>query len=152
MKNKQLIRSSNNNPNFATDRSTPRGRATMKMVKLVFLAALAVVFSLASLLFTASGARAQSLERGEIRGFVYDTSHSIVPGAKVIISNPSTGYKRELEADASGSYDFAQLLPGTYKIQAEADGFAPPIVTDAVVQLAPVWAWTSLSPLKVRRK
>jgi len=107
----------------------------MKMVKLVFLAALAVVFSLASLLFTASGARAQSLERGEIRGFVYDTSHSIVPGAKVIISNPSTGYKRELEADASGSYDFAQLLPGTYKIQAEADGFASTIVTDVVVQI-----------------
>src|SRR5580693_3688579 len=135
MKNKQLFRSSHNNPIFATDRSTPRGRATMKMVKLVFLAALAVVFSLASLLFTASGARAQSLERGEIRGFVYDTSHSIVPGAKVIISNPSTGYKRELEADASGSYDFAQLLPGTYKIQAEADGFASTIVTDVVVQI-----------------
>jgi hypothetical protein len=148
MKNKQLVRSSHNNPIFATDRSTPRGRATMKMVKLVFLAALAVVFSLASFLFTASGARAQSLERGEIRGFVYDTSHSIVPGAKVIISNPSTGYKRELEADASGSYDFAQLLPGTYKLEAEAAGFASTIVTDVVVQIGASLSLDITLPIK----
>src|SRR6202041_336852 len=33
------------------------------------------------------------------------------------------------------SYDFPQLLPGTYKIQAEADGFASTIVTDVVVQI-----------------
>jgi hypothetical protein len=107
----------------------------MKMVKLVFLAALAVAFTPASLLFTAPAARAQSLERGEIRGFVYDTSHSIVPGAKVTISNPSTGYKREITTDAAGLYDFAQLLPGTYRIQAEAEGFASTIVTDVVVDI-----------------
>src|SRR5271156_4283078 len=135
MQNEQLARSSNSNSNFATDRSTPGGRATMKMVKLAFLAVLAVVFSLASFLFTAPGARAQSVERGEIRGFVYDTRRAIVPGAKVVISNPSTGYKRELETDATGSYDFAQLLPGTYKIQAEAEGFASTIVTDLVVDI-----------------
>ena len=40
----------------------------MKMVKVVFLAALAVVFSLAGLLLGAPGASAQSVERGEIRG------------------------------------------------------------------------------------
>src|SRR5271155_3986025 len=135
MQNEQLARSSNSNSNFATDRSTPEGRATMKMVKLAFLAVLAVVFSLASFLFTAPGARAQSVERGEIRGFVYDTSRAIVPGAKVVISNPSTGYKRELETDATGSYDFAPLLPGPYKLQAEAAGFASTIVTDVVVQI-----------------
>src|SRR5271154_6458311 len=133
MANKQFAHSGI--ANFAADRSTLRGRATMKMVKPVFQAALAVAFTLASLLFAAPGARAQSLERGEIRGFVYDTSHSIVPGAKVTISNPSTGYKRELTTDADGLYDFAQLLPGTYKIQAEAQGFASTIVTDVVVQI-----------------
>src|SRR5580658_8612958 len=133
MENRLFARSDQSN--FAVDRSTPRGRATMKMVKPVFLAALAVAFTLASLLFAAPGVRAQSLERGEIRGFVYDTSHSIVPGAKVTISNPSTGYKREITADAAGLYDFAQLLPGTYKIQAEAEGFASTIVTDVVVDI-----------------
>ncbi len=120
----------------------------MKMVKRVFLAALAVVFSLATLLFAAPGARAQSVERGEIRGFVYDTSHSIVAGAKVTISNPSTGYKRELTTDASGSYDFAQLLPGTYKVQAEAEGFASTIVTDLVVDIGASLALDITLPVK----
>src|SRR5271156_64832 len=133
MQNKLFARSGQSN--FAVDRSILRGRATMKMVKPVFPAALAVAFTLASLLFAAPGARAQSLERGEIRGFFYDTSHSIVPGAKVTISNPSTGYKREVTTDAAGLYDFAQLLPGTYKIQAEAAGFASTIVTDVVVDI-----------------
>jgi hypothetical protein len=120
----------------------------MKMLKHVFLAALAVVFSLASLLSAAPSARAQSVERGEIRGFVYDTSHSIVAGAKVTISNPSTGYKRELTADASGLYDFAQLLPGTYKVQAEAEGFASTIVTDLVVDIGASLALDITLPVK----
>src|SRR5271154_5316944 len=146
MANKQFAHSGISN--FAADRSIPRGRATMKMVKVVFLAALAVVFSLAGLLLAAPGASAQSVERGEIRGFIYDTSHSIVPGAKVTISNPSTGYKRELTADASGSYDFAQLLPGTYKVQAEADGFASTIVTDLVVDIGASLALDITLPVK----
>src|SRR5271167_1389798 len=146
MANKQFAHSGI--ANFAADRSTPRGRATMKMVKLVFLAALAVVFSLAGFLGTAPGASAQSVERGEIRGFVYDTSHSIVPGAKVTISNTSTGYKRELTADANGSYAFAQLLPGTYKVQAEAEGFASTIVTDLVVDIGASLSLDITLPIK----
>src|SRR5271156_2518657 len=113
MANKQFAHSGI--ANFAADRSTPRGRATMKMVKVVFLAALAFVFSLASLLCAAPGARAQSVERGEIPGFVYVTTHYLVPGAKVIISNSSTGYSREVETNQDVSYVFAQLLPGFYK-------------------------------------
>jgi hypothetical protein len=107
----------------------------MKMVKLVFLATLAVVFSLASLLFANPGARAQSVERGEIRGFVYDTTHSLVPGAKVIISNSSTGFSREVETDQSGTYSFPQLLPGVYKLHAEAQGFAASEITDIHVEI-----------------
>src|SRR5271154_4966787 len=146
MANKQFAHSGISN--FAADRSRPRGRVPMKMVKVVFLAALAVVFSLAGLLFAAPGASAQSVERGEIRGFVYDTSHSIVPGAKVTISNPSTGYKRETTADSAGLYDFAQLLPGTYKVQAEAAGFASTIVTDLVVDIGASLALDITLPVK----
>src|SRR5277367_2534423 len=146
MENKLFARSGQSN--LAVDRSTLRGRATMKMVKPVFQAALAVAFTLASLLFAAPGARAQSLERGEIRGFVYDTSHSIVPGAKVTISNPSTGYKREVTTDAAGLYDFAQLLPGTYRLQADAEGFASTIITDVVVQIGASLSLDITLPIK----
>src|SRR5271169_107063 len=146
MANKQFAHSGISN--FAADRSIPRGRATMKMVKVVFLAALAVVFSLASLFFATPGARAQSVERGEIRGYVYDTSHSQVPGAKVIISNPSTGYSREVDTDQTGSYIFSQLLPGVYKIHAEATGFAASEITDIHVEIGSSLALDVTLPVK----
>src|ERR1700752_299339 len=106
----------------------------MKIWKSLVLAR-TLVFSVTSfLLLTAPSALTQSLERGEIRGVVYDSSGALVTGAKVTISNPSTGYKRELTTDATGSYDFAQLLPGVYKIEAEATGFAAKDITDLHIE------------------
>lgn len=94
-----------------------------------------VALTLVGVFFAIRGASAQDLQRGEIRGIVYDSSHALVPGAKVTISNPSTGYKREFTTDATGTYDFAQLLPGVYKIQAEATGFASTEITDVNVEI-----------------
>jgi len=102
----------------------------MRMWKVMLLALV-----LSSSLIAVTNANAQNLQRGEIRGFVYDTSHAVVPNAKVTISNPSTGYKREFTTDASGSYGFPQLLPGVYKIEAGAAGFATTEITDVVVDV-----------------
>src|SRR5208337_2435913 len=85
-----------------------------------------LVLAIVGWLFGAVRANGQTFERGEIRGFVFDSSHSIVPKANVTISNPSTGYKREVQTDeTTGAYDFPALLPRVYKIRAEAEGFAP---------------------------
>ena len=120
----------------------------MKMWKSVVLA-LTFVFSVTSLLLlTTPSAFAQSLERGEIRGVVYDSSGALVPGAKVTISNPSTGYKREFTTDATGSYDFAQLLPGVYKIEAEAAGFAAKEITDVHIEVGASLALDISLPVK----
>ncbi len=120
----------------------------MKIWKSVVLA-ITLVFSVTSLLLlTAPSAFAQSLERGEIRGVVYDSSGSLVPGAKVTISNPSTGYKRELTTDATGSYDFAQLLPGVYKIEADAAGFAAKEITDLHIEVGASLALDISLPVK----
>jgi hypothetical protein len=120
----------------------------MKMWKSVVLA-LTVVFLVTSLLLlTTPSAFAQSLERGEIRGVVYDSSGALVPGAKVTISNPSTGYKREFTTDATGSYDFAQLLPGVYKIEAEAAGFAAKEITDVHIEVGASLALDISLPVK----
>ena len=102
----------------------------MKIWKIAFLAVV-----LMSSLFAITSAEAQSLQRGEIRGFVYDSSRALVPSAKVTVSNNSTGYKREQVTDSSGTYDFAQLLPGVYEIKAEAAGFASITLTDITVQI-----------------
>ena len=102
----------------------------MKMFKTMIVA-----MGLLGLLIAAGGVNAQSLQRGEIRGFIYDSTHSVVPNAKVTIQNPSTGFKRELTTDQTGSYVFADLLPGVYKIRAEATGFAATEVTDITVEI-----------------
>jgi hypothetical protein len=106
------------------------GGVTMKIGKIAFLALV-----LAGLLAAVGSANAQNLQRGEVSGFVYDSSHALVPGAKVTISNPSTGYKREQTTETSGSYDFAQLLPGAYEISAEAPGFAAIRITEVNVEI-----------------
>jgi hypothetical protein len=102
----------------------------MKIFKIAFLA-----FVLAISLCAVGNANAQNLQRGEVSGFVYDSSHAFVPGAKVTISNSSTGYKREQTTDSSGSYDFAQLLPGVYEIKADATGFASINITDVHIEI-----------------
>jgi hypothetical protein len=78
---------------------------------------------MAALVWTV-GAPAQTLDRGSIRGTVYDKTHAAVPKAKVTLSNASTGFKREDETDSSGGYNFAQVPAGTYTLMAEAANFA----------------------------
>jgi hypothetical protein len=118
----------------------------MRMWKVMFLALV-----LAGSLFAVTNANAQNLQRGEIRGFVYDTTHAVVPNAKVTISNPSTGYKRDFTTDASGSYGFPQLLPGEYKIEAGAAGFATTEITDVVVDVGASLSLDITLPVKPLR-
>jgi hypothetical protein len=102
----------------------------MKMWKVMFLAVV-----LAGSLMAVTGANAQTFDRGEIHGYVYDTSHSVVPKAKLTLSNFSTGYKRENISDVNGGYAFPQILPGVYQINAEAGGFAAITITDITVNI-----------------
>jgi len=115
----------------------------MKIWKSVCLALVLV-----GLLCAVAGTHAQDLQRGEIRGFVYDTSRAVVPNAKVTISNSSTGYKREFTTDATGTYDFAQLLPGVYQITAEAQGFAAITITDVIVSVGGSLSLDATLPVK----
>jgi hypothetical protein len=57
-------------------------------------------------------------------GTLKDDSGTPVGGAKVTISNKSTGIKTITRSDHKGAYGFLTLFPGTYDLQAEADGFA----------------------------
>ncbi len=94
-------------------------RHEMRIRTLVLCCAAMVCLLLAPL-----AAHAQTLDRGAIHGTVTDKSHAVVPGAKVTLTNPSTGIRRELVAGASGDYDFEAVPPGEYTIVAESAGFA----------------------------
>lgn len=58
-----------------------------------------------------------------ILGSVTDTSGAIVPGAKVTVSNPDKGYRRELVTNSAGEYSASAVPIGDYVITAEAQGF-----------------------------
>ncbi|MFZ0885800.1 MAG: TonB-dependent receptor [Candidatus Acidiferrales bacterium] len=115
----------------------------MKMWKGVVLA-VALVLSL----FATTSSHAQSLQNGAVRGTVYDISHSVVPGAKVTLSNPSTGFSREQSVGADGFYSFDNVAPGVYKLHAEADGFAASEITDIHVEVGSSLVLDSTLPVK----
>ena len=60
---------------------------------------------------------------GSIVGTVADPSHSVIPSAKIALTNTATGERRTATSGADGSYRFVNLLPGTYKLEVEAPGF-----------------------------
>jgi len=78
---------------------------------------------------------AQTLERGAIHGSVYDTSHAVIAKAKVTLTNPSTGFRREMTTGADGDYDFEAVPPGEYTLVSEAQGFALTTVTGIIVNV-----------------
>ena len=58
-----------------------------------------------------------------LRGTVTDKTGATVANATVTISNPGRGLERSITSGATGSYEFLQLQPGTYKLMVEAKGF-----------------------------
>ena len=93
------------------------------------------ILALLVLLLAAPGASTQTLDRGAVHGFVYDTSGSPIPGVKVVLTNPATSLKRELTTNAEGGYDFEALTPGQYTLVFESGNFATYTIKEIVVTI-----------------
>ncbi|MGA8183420.1 MAG: carboxypeptidase-like regulatory domain-containing protein, partial [Terriglobia bacterium] len=61
--------------------------------------------------------------RGTIRGVVTDPSGSVVPSAKVTMTNTETSVAVNQETNTSGLYLFNFVQPGTYSISVVKSGF-----------------------------
>jgi hypothetical protein len=72
---------------------------------------------------------------GAIAGTVTDASGAVLPGATVTLSNPrgSIGGNQETVADARGAFQFIRLVPGTYTVKAELEGFRSGLQENVVV-------------------
>jgi len=68
-------------------------------------------------------ANAQQLT-GTLSGITADQTDARVPGAKVVVTNESTGDVRETKSDAQGFFSVTALIPGTYKVTISAKSFA----------------------------
>ena len=78
---------------------------------------------------------AQTLERGALHGIVYDTTHAAVANAKVTLTNPSTGLRRELTTGPAGDYDFESIAPGEYTLVCQSPGFAVTTIKGIVINV-----------------
>jgi hypothetical protein len=83
------------------------------------------VFVLGVVLLLAAGpARAQLGNAGSIEGVVKDASGGVIAGAKVEISFPVTGYRRETTTGSDGNFHFSNVPFNPYHLVVTAPGFA----------------------------
>jgi hypothetical protein len=66
---------------------------------------------------------AQTGSGGSIRGTVTDASHAVVAKAKITAINTSTGVTTETSTSSAGYYVLLSLVPGSYRVTAEMDGY-----------------------------
>jgi len=69
-------------------------------------------------------------QNSALNGTVVDPSGAVIPNADLVVTNQDTGASRTGLSDAKGHYEFDQLAPGRYKIEAKAPGFAQVVIGD----------------------
>ncbi|MGE3274994.1 MAG: carboxypeptidase regulatory-like domain-containing protein [Vicinamibacterales bacterium] len=82
-----------------------------------------VATAIVVMLALATPALAQ-FETATVVGTVRDGSGAVVPGAKVTLTNTSTGVSAERPTDGNGSFEFFTVRVGTYLLTAEKAGFS----------------------------
>jgi hypothetical protein len=68
--------------------------------------------------------RAQSGTSSALTGEIADQTGAVLTGAQVTATEVDTGAIRRVESNAQGRFLFAQVNPGTYRIEVSAQGFA----------------------------
>ncbi len=70
-----------------------------------------------------------------LSGTVTDAQGALVPGARVTVTNASTGLKREATTSGSGTFTIPLLPPSTYTVLVENQGFTPAEIRDVVLNV-----------------
>src|SRR6202790_947812 len=81
-----------------------------------------VLSVLAALLLQVSPVSGQTL-KGTILGTITDPSHGVIPAVAVNLTEVNTNFRRTETSNESGFFAFANLDPGTYRLDVEQTGF-----------------------------
>jgi hypothetical protein len=65
----------------------------------------------------------------QLNGSVSDPSGATVAGAKITLTDAATGFQRTTTSNTAGLYQFLDVPPGNYRLEASASGFAPFVVS-----------------------
>ena len=94
-----------------------------------------VIFILCLCIFVVSSARGQS-NNATISGSVVDPVGAAVPDATVTAENTRTGVVTTMTTSGAGVYQFPSLVPGTYQISAEKEGFKKETHQNLVLEIS----------------
>lgn len=72
---------------------------------------------------------------GSIVGAVSDESGAVVPGAKVTATNTATNLSRSVVTGSPGEFTILNLLPGTYEVSVEIQGFKKAVTPGVIVRV-----------------
>ncbi len=72
----------------------------------------------------------------ELTGIITDQTGAVVPGAKVVLTDPATGVSKTTESGATGLYDLPGLNPATYNLKITAKGFQTYSQTGVVINVS----------------
>ena len=95
----------------------------------------AVVATLALVLFVALPQAVAQTDRGTITGTVSDQTGAVIVGAKVSATNTATRVVTETATTTSGNYTIPGLRGGTYDVSVEQTGFKRAVLTGILVQV-----------------
>jgi hypothetical protein len=102
----------------------------MRTVQKLSQLALSLIFCLS----LASSAVGQAVY-GSVFGTVTDPSGAAVAGATVTITNIGTNVSETARTNSTGNYNQTRLIPGTYRIKVEAQGFKSAVIDTLVVNV-----------------
>lgn len=71
-----------------------------------------------------------------VRGTVIDPQSRAIAGALVVLEEKQRGLRQETTTNASGTYEFLQISPGSYRIVILASGFKSQSIDDLAIQVA----------------
>src|SRR5262245_15821409 len=106
----------------------------MKPAASKLLHALAIAVFATMVLIAPATASAQEA-RGTISGKVRDASDAVMPGAQVRITDVARGTTITATTNDAGLYQASYLLPGTYQITVEVNGFKKYVRGGVVVRI-----------------
>ena len=70
-----------------------------------------------------------------LNGIAKDATGAVVPNVAIEITNKATSAKRTDKTDGQGRYNLGQVTPGTYKLEAKANGFKSEIIDSLILEV-----------------
>jgi hypothetical protein len=96
---------------------------------------LGIVLLVVAVAILATAAATAQETRGRITGRVTDTSKAVVPGATITVTDTARGTVVSTTTNEQGLFQVNYLLPGTYNVKVELEGFRKQVQEGVVLQI-----------------